>query len=343
MLIENDLGVYVLSLIIVSIIFFNFRAKIYKDNMIKRLHNYFFLLCIILNLTFLVWLITRAYLSYSSLLILNLTTYIIFLLTPLTVLTWLVYLHYLVYKSYHKTKTLVKFMSIVALISSILSIINIFNGCSFVIDKVGYLNISYPPVIGLLSKLCLSGINFFIPVVTISMVLIYIFVQNEGLNTDYLTGLHSRRYADIRLEKMYYKNFAKNEYACIMIDVDSFKEINDSYGHLVGDEALKSVAKSLENSIMNPIILSRYGGDEFLALIKVKSNNELNNVVEKIYDELKKFNLASELPFNLTLTAGYVLIDKNRFKTICDLINHIDTHMYNNKRLNRFANMPKLV
>ncbi len=74
---------------------------------------------------------------------------------------------------------------------------------------------------------------------------------------DPLTGAYTRRYFD--------KFLASGEMSggVAMIDVDQFKAVNDSFGHLVGDEALKTVAEAMQNCLRQTDILIRYGGDEF--------------------------------------------------------------------------------
>jgi diguanylate cyclase (GGDEF)-like protein len=86
--------------------------------------------------------------------------------------------------------------------------------------------------------------------------------------TDFLTGWHNRRYFHNRLrEELARAERTGKALACLMIDVDHFKEINDRFGHLAGDEALKEVARRAESEIRAGDTGARFGGDEFAILL----------------------------------------------------------------------------
>jgi two-component system, cell cycle response regulator len=86
--------------------------------------------------------------------------------------------------------------------------------------------------------------------------------------TDFLTGWHNRRYFHNRLrEELARAERTGKELACLMVDVDHFKEINDRFGHLAGDEALKEVARRAEAEIRAGDTGARFGGDEFAILL----------------------------------------------------------------------------
>jgi diguanylate cyclase (GGDEF)-like protein len=86
--------------------------------------------------------------------------------------------------------------------------------------------------------------------------------------TDFLTGWHNRRYFHNRLrEELARAERTGKALACLMIDVDHFKEINDRFGHLAGDEALKEVARRAEGEIRAGDTGARFGGDEFAILL----------------------------------------------------------------------------
>lgn len=96
--------------------------------------------------------------------------------------------------------------------------------------------------------------------------------KNEMLTviavTDELTGLHNRRYFNQRLkEETARASREDSPIACIMMDVDEFKAINDTYGHEVGDTVLKAVAEILRNGVRVADVVARIGGDEFAILL----------------------------------------------------------------------------
>lgn len=92
-------------------------------------------------------------------------------------------------------------------------------------------------------------------------------ILKSGL-ADYLTGWHTRRYLHARLrEELARAQRQGGHVACLMIDVDWFKSINDTYGHLGGDEAIREIAARIENEIRASDTAARFGGDEFALLL----------------------------------------------------------------------------
>jgi diguanylate cyclase (GGDEF)-like protein len=92
-------------------------------------------------------------------------------------------------------------------------------------------------------------------------------VLKSGL-ADYLTGWHTRRYLHARLrEELARAQRTGTSVACIMIDVDRFKEINDTHGHLGGDEAIREITSRVETQIRASDTTARFGGDEFALLL----------------------------------------------------------------------------
>ena len=86
--------------------------------------------------------------------------------------------------------------------------------------------------------------------------------------TDFLTGWHNRRYLQQRLkEELARAQRRGGTISCLMIDIDRFKSINDGYGHLAGDNALKEVAHRIEAQIRSMDTAARFGGDELAILL----------------------------------------------------------------------------
>jgi diguanylate cyclase (GGDEF)-like protein len=86
--------------------------------------------------------------------------------------------------------------------------------------------------------------------------------------TDGLTGLYNKRYILNRLvNDISHAARYKEPISFLMVDIDHFKRINDTYGHLVGDVLLKNVAQTLKNTVRDVDIVARYGGEEFLIVV----------------------------------------------------------------------------
>jgi two-component system, cell cycle response regulator len=86
--------------------------------------------------------------------------------------------------------------------------------------------------------------------------------------TDVLTGLDNRRHIETRIEEMFEHAKRLNEpFACVMVDLDKFKSVNDEYGHQAGDAVLRQLAKILKNEVREIDHAGRYGGEEFILLL----------------------------------------------------------------------------
>ena len=123
---------------------------------------------------------------------------------------------------------------------------------------------------------------------------------------DPLTNLYNRRYFSDQINKV--KTFAKrNGYplSIILLDIDNFKIINDTYGHIVGDDVIIKVARSLEEELRNSDIVARFGGEEFVILLQNSDSATSFKVAEKIRHRLADLTIKSKLDsFNFTTSFG---------------------------------------
>lgn len=123
-----------------------------------------------------------------------------------------------------------------------------------------------------------------------------------------------------------------------LIDIDYFKECNDTYGHIKGDECLKAVAKAISESIGDKGSVYRYGGDEFLILIPGIAVSEITNIGIKIKErmnELKIPNTKSPISSIITLSQGYTQAFADEGDSIETLVNLADQVLYSVKRCGR--------
>ena len=101
--------------------------------------------------------------------------------------------------------------------------------------------------------------------------------------TDFLTGWHNRRYLQQRLkEELARAQRHAGTMSCLMIDIDRFKSINDGYGHLAGDNALKEIAHRVEAQIRSMDTAARFGGDELAILLPEATAAEAAHLAERI-------------------------------------------------------------
>lgn len=100
-------------------------------------------------------------------------------------------------------------------------------------------------------------------------------------NQDELTGLNNRRYGLTQMQQALMANH-QQDLSVILLDLDLFKDINDNYGHEVGDQVLREMAQLLQKTLSQDDILSRYGGEEFLIILPNKAHSESLAVANKL-------------------------------------------------------------
>lgn len=132
-----------------------------------------------------------------------------------------------------------------------------------------------------------------------------LFSKNEY---DELTGVWNRRGIRSHMEQAYEQAKEKKEpFALVLVDVDFFKEYNDTYGHVAGDESLKQVAMILKDAMQDKGMVGRYGGDEFLLAIHGMESSKVRQILDDIRKRLQAceiLNTNSKVSEYLTLTMG---------------------------------------
>ncbi len=120
--------------------------------------------------------------------------------------------------------------------------------------------------------------------------------------TDFLTGLPNRRAFD--LEVPHYiglRDRHGTQFHLVLVDLDDFKSINDTYGYEVGDRVLQSVAKTMSSHIRNTDFIARLGGDEFVLIIDSASYPDLSQILERIRGDIRSMSIPG---FTETITAS---------------------------------------
>lgn len=113
------------------------------------------------------------------------------------------------------------------------------------------------------------------------------------MNTDYLTGLNNHRYFQQRLhEEMISADVHSTELALLMLDLDRFKQINDSFGHVVGDELLRQLAKILTDNLDEKYVAARYGGEEFAIIMPDTDLQTAAQVAENLREAVAQHDFA---------------------------------------------------
>ncbi len=158
----------------------------------------------------------------------------------------------------------------------------------------------------------------------------------ELSNTDHLTGLFNRRYLMEALEKEVQRSVRKGgNLSLIMLDIDHFKSVNDTYGHLQGDVVLQKVALHLQKELRSYDIAARYGGEEFVAVLPDASLTEATFVAERVRMAVQSAKFSGDLS-KLSITASLgVASFPNKDCTTDGFIKMADDALYRAKDLGR--------
>ena len=150
---------------------------------------------------------------------------------------------------------------------------------------------------------------------------------------DPLTGLPNRTLFNDRVTlALAHATRYDGRFALLMMDLDKFKEVNDTLGHDIGDELLKGVSRRLKSAIRKVDTVSRMGGDEFVLLISELTNEEdAANVAQKILKSINQPFVLDKNEINITTSIGIAVYPEDG-KDIDDLIKHADFAMYTIKR-----------
>ncbi|MGO1246758.1 MAG: GGDEF domain-containing protein [Oceanisphaera sp.] len=159
--------------------------------------------------------------------------------------------------------------------------------------------------------------------------------QNDKLFIDSLTQIHNRAGMDQRLDIEYRQWRRYDIPLCIvLLDIDHFKEINDEYGHLAGDKALRLIARTLKKSLRETDFIARFGGEEFIILLKGISQQDLDKPLQKLREKVKHIPFRfKENSVTITVSLGATL-----FKTgdsIHSAIERADQALYRAKNSGR--------
>ena len=161
--------------------------------------------------------------------------------------------------------------------------------------------------------------------------------------SDFLTGCHNRRYLQQRLkEELARAQRHAGSIACLMIDIDRFKSINDGYGHLAGDNALKEIAQRVEAQIRSMDTAARFGGDELAVLLPEATASDAATLAERIREVIAAmpFALTAHIERGLTVSVGVAAVAPGRhesdMKALADrLLADADAALYRAKALGR--------
>ena len=295
---------------------------------------------------------------------------ILFIINIVFAYSWTIYSDYKLFTDINRIKRIYPFVAIPAILTIIGCLINLTTPVFFTVDEnniyqrtdlfiipyavtYSYLAIGVILIYSYRKKvhkyLFLPVILFMIPImigsllqfffygyslvwlgVSIGLIYLYINVQNEASYVDVLSGLYNRQYLGNLLLMYSKKKDTVGVPAGIMLDIDNFKSINNTFGHIVGDDAISTVGKLLHTAVGDKGVICRCGGDEFIILMNISSQNEIVDMVNNIRTHTKLFNESQKKPYNINFSIGYCIYHSEN-ESIDDFLKKIDAAMYEDK------------
>lgn len=197
-------------------------------------------------------------------------------------------------------------------------------------------NLSYFPVFyfvciclaGVLIQLVFYGVTSSWLLTAVTLIFTQMQSYAENIYMDELSGLYNRRYLKAVLAKR--KNTDANSLYGIMMDVNDFKYINDSFGHSMGDKVISTIGNILFKSIPDAGIAIRYAGDEFIVLLTDADKAFVMATINEINKNISRFNDSKAEPFELSVSMGYAEFGKD--DNAEEFLRNMDDKMYEEKR-----------
>ena len=177
---------------------------------------------------------------------------------------------------------------------------------------------------GSVLQLCFYGLALIWVSTAVGLTFLYINLQNEEAFVDPLTGLYNRNYLT------HYMSQAKRDVPImgILLDLNDFKRINDTGGHMEGDRVLREMGKALRALAPGATVV-RYGGDEFVVLLENARPEQVQKFRDKLVRRMEAWNRSGGLSSPISLAAGVAQFDAENFERF---FREMDLNMYKEKR-----------
>lgn len=189
-----------------------------------------------------------------------------------------------------------------------------------------------PILVGSILQIKFYGMEIAGTSLAITLLIVYLHMQNSQANKDYLTKLYNRSLGEQYLQNLINHQKKTQAIGGILMDINRFKQVNDTYGHDLGDKTLRQFSHLLLDSFGSSWIIARYGGDEFLLFKEGITGQELQGDLDHFTKQLDRFNARASLPFSLSVSIGCSLYSATGATDAPSFIKALDVRMYEHKR-----------
>ena len=196
------------------------------------------------------------------------------------------------------------------------------------------------PLCGTILQILFYGTELILPLTTASLLLIHIYGQQNQVTRDSLTGLNNRRRLNQYLSELEAQSWGEGLCYFVLMDVDKFKKINDTYGHVEGDVVLRQVADQMKKVFgASRSFLARYGGDEFVIVLRDETKEQLEARILKLKDGVAMMSWADGRPWEISLSVGYASWEEAAVTNTQQLVETAASRLYEakHKKKNRQA------
>ncbi|PKK97397.1 MAG: hypothetical protein CVV58_01505 [Tenericutes bacterium HGW-Tenericutes-3] len=374
-MINLDIETNIISLMMLVTLYFSLRNQTNRHELINRLFITLILLTITIIFFDSFQIAFDGSATVLGGIILKVATFIYFLMHPIIPMAWLIYLDYHIFKNAKRIYRIIMIFSPIFIAHSLLVILSINGNYIYYIDGANNYSrgnllwitsallygiivvsaivvihnrskiaknellplilFSLPPAFGGVLQLAEPGLTIIWPSVGISLLIVYIYIQSKLVTTDYLTGLFNRREYDNKLSMLKQQKPKNLKMSGMVVDIDDFKAINDTYGHNIGDEALVNLGKILKSCVRKDDFVARLGGDEFTVVIMNQDKKALLDIISRVKFNLDIFNATGDHDYEINVSIGFDIYNPDIHGTIDKFFIHLDKKMYEMKNKNK--------
>lgn len=184
--------------------------------------------------------------------------------------------------------------------------------------------------------LLIIGLYLLTSILVSLAICIVLHLRERSLEVEYLTQLGTKQYFETQLKRIAERGGAsKTPFSLLLLDIDGFKQINDTYGHLTGDRVLQDVATIIRSHVGASDICSRIGGDEFAVILTSSDLQEALLTAQAIQNSIQYYSTEENPDLALSLSIGVASGDEGR--SPAELIEQADQALYKAKKVGKMA------